>query len=100
MARLEVADVGEAVIFLVLGGTGERCGLEDVLAAVGIDEGVDADDRVLPGVLEALVVKRLLLDLRALVSGFHGAQHPASLGQMVELLQHALLHPVREPLHE
>ena len=43
--------------------------------AVRIAEGVDANNRQLAGVLEHLVVHRLVLDAPALVAGFHRAQH-------------------------
>jgi len=61
MPRLEVRDVREPGVFFLPGGACQRRRLEDVLASVRVEEGVDADDRVRAVVLELLVVERLLL---------------------------------------
>jgi hypothetical protein len=60
--------------------------------AVRVAEGVDADDGVLAGVLEHLVVHALFLDLAALVAGLHRAQHAAAVGDLLELGQHRFFH--------
>ena len=68
-----------------------RAGHLDVLGhrvAAGVAKGVDAHDRVFAGVLEHLVVHRLFLNLAALVAGFHGAEHAAAVGQLLELGEH------------
>ena len=53
-----------------------------------IAEGVHADDRVLAGVLQMLVVHRLVLDLAALIAGLHCTQHTAALRNPLEFGQH------------
>ena len=60
-------------------------------AAVRIAEGVDADDGIGAIVLLPFVVQRLLLDLAALIAGFHGAEHAAAVGDGIEFLEHRFL---------
>jgi hypothetical protein len=64
--------------------------------AVRIAEGVDANDGVLAGVLEHLVVHALFLDLAALVARFHRTQYAAALGDLFELGQDGFLHQLGE----
>jgi hypothetical protein len=61
-----------------------------------VAEGVDADDGVLAGVLEHLVVHALVLDFPALVAALHRAQHAAALGEGLEFAQDRFLHQFRE----
>jgi hypothetical protein len=84
---VEVGQALQLALLLVLGRTRQLDGLGHRVA-VRVAEGVDADDGVLAGVLEHLVVHALFLDLAALVAGFHRAQHAAALGDLLELGQH------------
>ena len=43
---------------------------------------------------------RLVLDLAALVAGFHGAQHAAALGDALELGQHGFFHQLGQFLDD
>ena len=64
-----------------------------VVAALG-EEGVDPDDREAAVVLAVLVEQRLVLDAAALVAGLHRPEHPAALGDAVQLGEHGLLDEV------
>ncbi len=54
------------------------------LIGLWFEEGVDPDEGQGPVVLAVLVEQRLVLDLAALVAGFHGAEDAAAFGEPVE----------------
>src|SRR5947209_9293363 len=91
VARMEVVEALELRFLLVLGRARELEALRHRIA-MRVAEGVDADDRVLAGVLEHLVVEAFLLDLAALVAGFHRTEHAAALGDALELREHGFFH--------
>ena len=86
-------------LFFFVGGAGQFQ-LVQHCVALGVAEGVDADDGVLAGVLEHLVVHALFLDLAALVAGFHGPEHAAAVGDLLELGQNGLFHQFGEFLDD
>ncbi|OIQ71985.1 hypothetical protein GALL_463960 [mine drainage metagenome] len=75
-----------ALLFFV--GRARQLQLVHDRIAMRVAEGVDADDGQLAGVFEHLVVHRFVLNLAALVAGFHGAEHAAALGNALKLQQH------------
>jgi hypothetical protein len=91
MRGVEVRQARELRLLLILGRARQLQRLGHRVA-VRVAEGVHADDRVLAGVLEHLVVHALVLDLAALVAGLHRAQHAAALGDALELAQHRFFH--------
>ena len=94
IAVLEFTQTAELALLLVIG----RPLQDDRLPSrrVGVEEGVDPDDRIAAVVLHVLVVQRFVLNLAALVAGLHGAQHAAAFGDAVELRQHRRLHEIRQ----
>src|SRR6187200_285442 len=82
-------------LLLALGGARED-DLPGGVALVRVAEGVDADDGQRAVVLAVLVEHRLVLDPPALVAGLHRPEHPAPLGDPVELGEHGGLDQVGE----
>jgi hypothetical protein len=76
MARVELAQAPELALLFFLGGA-DQLELRRYRVAVRVAEGVDADDRVGAVVLLVLVNHGFFLDLAALVSGLHRAEHAA-----------------------
>ncbi len=74
--------------------------VERARVMTGGEERVDADDRQRAVVLAVLVEHRLVLDATPLVAGLHGAEHPAPLGDALELLEDGLLDEVGELLDD
>ena len=92
-------DVGHVQV--AAGGPGQLDAFRElVIVGVRITEGVDPDDGHGPGVFQGLVIDGLFLDLAALVTGFHGAQHAAAFGDAVEFGQNGLFHQVGEFVHD
>ena len=77
----------ELRLLFVIGRAGQ---LDFLRRVVGfrIAERIDANDRQRAIVLLVLVEHRLFLDLAALVTGLHGAQHAATFGNALKLLQY------------
>ena len=63
-------------------------------------EGVDADDGELSTVLCVFVKHGVVLNPPTLVARFHGAEHPAALGDSLELLEHRRFDEISEFLHD
>jgi hypothetical protein len=91
--RLQALDVLDLRHLFLFGRTDDFL-RDDCRRTFAAQEGVDADDRELAGVLLRFVVKAFLLDFAALVHRFHGAQNAAALGDAVEFGQHGFLHQV------
>src|SRR5208337_4872307 len=79
VAGLEGAQAGELAFLLVLRGALQR--RRGFGRRLGVEEDVDADDRIAAVVLHVLVVQRFVLDAAPLIAGLHGAEHAAALGQ-------------------
>lgn len=87
----------ELVLLDVIGCPGQfDIGVGLVKVGIGVAEGVDSDNGVFAGMLEVLVIEGFLLDLGALVAGFHGTQDTAAFGDAVKFGEHRLFYHIGE----
>ena len=98
VARLKIGEALELALLLFVGGT--RQFYFGLPTALGVEEGIHADDRVGTVVFLVFVIKRLFLDLAALIAGFHRAEHAAARRDRVEFLEHRLFHQVGEFIND
>src|SRR5690606_5798457 len=98
VALLERPQVSDLRILLLLGRPGE--GQLHILRRIGVEEGVDADDRQLSGMFLRLVEERFLLDLAPLVHHFHRPEHAPAVADPLEFPEHGLLHQIGQFLDD
>lgn len=89
----------ELVLLHLVGGPGQLEGGVGTVA-IWITKGVDANDRIFAGMLESLIIERLLLDATALVSRFHRPENTAPLADPLKLGEHRLFDHVGEFLDD
>ena len=92
---VKCTEVLELMLFLIFRGPNDLAGHQRRRTFFA-QEGVHANDRILTGVLEHLVVQALFLDAGPLVHGFHRTEDPAAFSDAIKLAQDGFFDEIRQ----